>query len=212
MALKRERVSQHFNLGLPQAALDFVDVDVRRDTPLFVDPAALLTIESPWGAECRHLIQNFFHHVIDRIRQGNDQAARDLLAALREPNETHLGLSRGRARGHGMGGELADRVWEALSNSPAVKSGLLLDLQDTALMVEGIDRDIISDITTTLIRDPLIRYTQHVCEVYGIPRQEVDSGPSGSRPRNRGLAAWFSCPLDRKASFCSYPNCWFDDI
>jgi hypothetical protein len=51
MAVKRERVSQYFKLGLPQAALDFVDVDVRRDTPLFVDPAALLIISSEWAAE-----------------------------------------------------------------------------------------------------------------------------------------------------------------
>jgi hypothetical protein len=92
MAVKRERVSQYFKLGLPQAALDFVDVEVRRDTPLFVDPAALLIISSEWAAESRHLIQNFFHHVIDRIRKGDDAGARALLSAMREPNETHLGL------------------------------------------------------------------------------------------------------------------------
>lgn len=154
-----------------------MDVDVRRDTPLFVDPAALLIIKNKWAAECRHLIQNFFHNVLDAIRTDDEHAARSLLSALREPNETHLGLSKGRAQGHGMGEGLAERVWESLSESPAVKSGLLLDLQDTALLVAGVDRDIISDITTNLIREPLIRYTQTVCEEYGIPTALVDSGP-----------------------------------
>jgi hypothetical protein len=177
MAIKRERVSAYFGLHLPQAALDFVDVDVRRDTPLFVDPGALLMVQSEWSAECRSLIQNFFHYVLDRIVTGNVEGARTLLSALREPNETHLGLSRGRARGHGMGAGLAERVTRALLDSPAVQTGLLLDLQDTALMVEGIDRDIISDITTNLIREPLIRYTQSVCDAYGIPTEQVDSGP-----------------------------------
>jgi hypothetical protein len=67
---------------------------------------------------------------------------------------------------------------EALSQSEAAKSGLLEDLEDTVLMVDGIDVDIVSDITTNIIREPLIRYTQNMCELYGIPMQEgVNSGP-----------------------------------
>jgi hypothetical protein len=177
MAIRSRRVSQHFKLHIPQSALDFVDVDVRRDTRLFVDPAALLLIDTDWSQECQSLIQNYFQHVLDRIRTGDESGARTLLAALGEPNETHLGMSQGEAHGHGMGFGLADRVTKALLQSPAVKSGLLLDLQDTALMVEGIDRDLISDITTDLIREPLIAYTQEVCRVYGIPTEEQDSGP-----------------------------------
>lgn len=190
MAIRRQSVSSYFGLHLPQAALDFVDVDVRRDTRVFVDPAALLIVQSEWSAECRSLIQNYFHHVLDKIRSGDEAGARTLLAALREPNETHLGLSRARAQGHGMGEGLANRVTSALLESPAVQSGLLLDLQDTALMVEGIDRDMISDITTNLLREPLIRYTQEVCDVYGIPMELLDSGPLW-QPKTRSWTSRF---------------------
>jgi hypothetical protein len=79
-----------------------------------------------------------------------------LLRALREPNETHLGLSKGRSRGHALGNESAHDVWSALSRSEAAKSGLLKDLEDTVLMIEGISVDIVSDMTTNIIRGPLI--------------------------------------------------------
>jgi hypothetical protein len=41
------RVSEEFNLGRTQPSLEFVDVDVCGDTPVYVDPRALRSIESP---------------------------------------------------------------------------------------------------------------------------------------------------------------------
>jgi hypothetical protein len=100
-----------------------------------------------------------------------------------------LGLSKGKARGRAIGSGSAHDVWEALSKSEAAKSGLLEDLEDTVLMVEGIDADIVSDITTNIIREPLIRYTQRMCEQYGIPmQQDVDAGPLW----NARDKAWYS--------------------
>jgi hypothetical protein len=45
-------------------------------------------------------------------------------------------------------------------------------------MIEGISDDIISDVTTNIIRGPLIAFTQDACNQYGIPiTPNVDSGP-----------------------------------
>jgi len=53
-------------------------------------------------------------------------------------------------------------------------------------MVEGIDRDRISDITTNLIREPLIHYTQDMCRHYGMPLvNDVASGPLWSPTERR---------------------------
>lgn len=176
--VKPVRVSEYYKLGRNQPTLDFVDVDVRGDARVFVDPRALRLLPSVWGDECVSLIQDFFSEVLGAIRAGDDAKAQRLLGALREPNETHLGLSRGRARGRALGRESARDVWAALSKSDAMASGLLEDLEDTILTVEGIASDIISDITTNVIRQPLIEYTQSMCEMYGIPMEpDVSSGP-----------------------------------
>jgi hypothetical protein len=163
-----------------QATLDFVDADVKQDTPLFISPKALTMLPSEFGDECVHLIQSFFHKVLELIKAGRNSEAESLLAVLREPNETHLGLSKGsKSRGHGLGDGSAHTVWNALSESEAARSGLLEDLEDTVLMIDGISIDIISDITTNIIREPLIRYTQRMCEYYGISLQAgVESGPA----------------------------------
>lgn len=56
-------------------------------------------------------------------------------------------------------------------------------------MIPGIDADIVSDITTNVIREPLIRYTQAICQRYGIPTQSgVSSGPLW----NPSTGSWFN--------------------
>src|SRR5205807_2200299 len=80
-------------------------------------------------------------------------------------------------QGHGVGWDSAYKMWEALSTSTAAATGLLEDLEDTVLLIPGIGNDIVSDITTNIIRGPLIRYTQSQCEFYEIPmRSGVPSG------------------------------------
>ena len=162
------RVSEKYNLGRTQPTLEFVDVDIRGDTRVNIDPRAIQGIESTWSAECVALLQSFFSTVLDAIRTGKHARARHLLSTLREPNETHLGLSRGEAQGRGMGRDLARSTWDALRSSRAVSSGLLEDLEDTILFIEGIGPDIVSDITTNIIRGPLIAFTTDVCNYYGI--------------------------------------------
>src|SRR5688572_14881430 len=132
------RVAECFSLGLGQPSLDFVNVDVDTDAPLFVDPRALRLLPTPWGAECVSLIQSFFDYVLERIRADERDRALALLEQLREPNETHLGLSTGESRGRALGPDSAALIYEALAASEAVQTGLIQDLEESALMVEGI--------------------------------------------------------------------------
>jgi hypothetical protein len=172
------RVSKHFGLERTQPSLDFVDVRLDTDTPVFIDPNAIRGLETFWGAECRSLLQHFFERVLDLIGSGNNDAAVALVASLRERNEFHLGFSKGESRGHGFGAGHATNVWEALTKSKAAKTGLLQDLEDTCLLIEGIGPDMVSDAVCNIIRGPLIRYTQDMCQYYGIPLiAEVASGP-----------------------------------
>jgi hypothetical protein len=190
------RVSEYYKLQRTQPTLDFVDVDVEDDTSVFVDPRALRLLPDEWGNECVSLVQNFFRAVLRAIKENNDELGYSLLSALREPNETHLGLSKGISRGRGIGRQSARVVWEALSKSEAAKSGLLEELEDSILMIEGISSDIISDITTNIIRRPLILYTQEKAKHYGIPLiPDVNSGPLWDPEKTRWYTSFASMPV-----------------
>jgi hypothetical protein len=170
------RISEHFGLNRSQGALDFIDVELEGDTRAFVEPRAIRRIESEWAEGCVGLLQNFFKHVLKAVRNDDRDRGLNLLEGLREPNETHLGLSSDRPRGSGLGPGLIDRLWERLRQSEAAKTGLLKDLEDTALVIPEIDVDRISDMTTNIIRQPLIDYTQEMAEHYGIPTEQVGTG------------------------------------
>jgi hypothetical protein len=172
------RVSEHFSLNRSQPTLDFVDVDIHEDIKVFVDPKALRLLPSEWGTECVSLVQDFFRTVMRHIHNDRDAAAQELLASLHEPNEVHLGLSRERSQGRALGDGSAVNVWNSLRQSEAARTGLLEDLEDTILMVEGVSSDIVSDMLINIIREPLINYTAAMAQLYSIPlTPDVASGP-----------------------------------
>ncbi|WP_082952963.1 hypothetical protein [Mycobacterium sp. 852002-10029_SCH5224772] len=162
------RVSEYFGLSGTQATLDFIDVYVDRDLPLFIDPSVLANMNSSWANECASRVQNFFQSVLDLIRAGQNGAAKTLLSFLGEDNSTRLGYSK-RSRGSGVGPGLAEKFYAELSTSSALQSGLISDIEDAALFIEGVREDRISDVVTNIIRPQLVQFTQAVANYYGIP-------------------------------------------
>ncbi|MEQ8322095.1 MAG: hypothetical protein RH946_17680 [Rhodospirillales bacterium] len=172
------RISEYYKLNKTQPSLPFLDVDIRNDVKLFVNARAINELNSEWGDHCQDLLQDFFAELIKGIKSGDDARAIMLLSHLREPNETHLGLSQGRSEGRGLGPAKAEQIWRSFRSSKAVKTGMLTDLEDTVLLIDGISVDILSDIITNIIRGPLIGFTQSICNEYGIPlAKDVESGP-----------------------------------
>lgn len=171
------RVSEYYNLNRTQAGLDFVDVDIETDATIFVDPRAIRLQTGHWALECQALLQSFFSEILDSASTGNGKRVEELLGRLNEPNETHLGYSRGRSRGRGLGRVKATEVADAFSLSLAATTGLLEDLEDAALFIPGIERDIVSDIAINVLRGALIGYTQSVADYHGIVVEEQYTGP-----------------------------------
>jgi hypothetical protein len=94
-----------------------------------------------------------------------------------------------------------------LSTSEAVKSGLLEDLEESVLMVKHVSDDIVSDITTNILRQPLIRYTQHACEYYGIPTEpDIDSGPMWDPAAKRWFSDYVELPVASKKKLLLVPK------
>lgn len=170
------RISELFHLGVSQGALDFVDVDTTADVPVFIDPRAARRQQGDWGEACATLLDSHFAEVLTAIER-DDRPRLHELVATGEPNETHLGWSRGtRSRGRGARGKTADEIGDAIARSAAAQQGMLMHLEDAMLLVPDVGPDLVSDQATHVLRGALIGYTQSWCEFWGIPLQQQFAG------------------------------------
>lgn len=187
-------LSRALGLNTSQPLLDFVDIDVGLDFPLYIDPASFISPRDDFAEKCQIDLKDFFEAVLKSIAAGNNSKATVLLEGLKEPNETHLGMSNGEPRGRGVGKVQARKILDSLKSSPAAKSGLLNDLTDAALFIHGIGADIISDMTTNIIRRHLIEYTQQQFELLGIP---IDTDLPTGLLWDTGNSRWIKDELAR---------------
>ena len=67
------RFTEAYDINLSQAEVDFVDIDLDTDTPLYLCPYAIQIRDDIWSAECGSLIRSFFAEVLARLR-ANDNA------------------------------------------------------------------------------------------------------------------------------------------
>lgn len=193
------RISELYNLNRNQDSLDFLDIPLDTDLLVFVDPLAIKSLKNSLGNECTYLLQSYFSEVLANIKSQNHRKAKELLACLSEKNEFHLGYSKGKSQGKGMASGTASMIWKSLTNSEAAKSGLLKDLEDTALMIDGIGPDMVSDAVCNIIREPLIKYTQEMCDYYGIPMKSgVESGPIWSPSKKTWYVKYVDLPCHDK--------------
>jgi hypothetical protein len=188
-------VSEYFHLGKGQGQLDFVDVPVDGDIPLFIDPFAISLRPDKWSQEAAGRIQSFFEGVIDRIRSGDESGGRSMLGYLTEPNETRLGFSVGRPRGAGIGSGQASDLYDALAGSAAVQSGFITSLEESELLIPGVGRDKVSDLTTNVLRASLAQYTLEQCRLHGIDVSARPLPPYFDADRQRWLSAYFDLPV-----------------
>jgi hypothetical protein len=171
------KISRLFSLNKAQAELDFVDIDVKRDLALFIDPFFLNKRKANWSIKATLTIRSFFQTLIDCIRDNRIHEAKQLFRHLHEPNATCLGLSRGNPQGRDVGMEDTDRIFDSIIKSRAVQTGLIQDLEDNHLFVENFGKDKLSDMTINIIRKHLIDYTVSQCILNGIPvRENIPTG------------------------------------
>lgn len=167
------RFSEHYGLKLRSEDLEFVDIYANQDIQLFLDPYGISAMGTKWSRECELHIAGFFQYLIDSIRAGDKKSIATLLNALHEVDEVALGYSTTKPSGRGIGTIQAKDILIAFQTSQAAKSGDIKDIADCALMIPGINRDKISDITANILKKPLIEFTQTQCKKHGIPMKRV---------------------------------------
>jgi len=172
------KFTKHHKQYKPQAYLDFFDVNLKKDTPIFIDPWLIqrqASLNDDVAIESLSVLQDFFQTLIKTVTKDKNESLR-LLDELHEPREYKIGYSQKNTDGLAIGQKHALQIYEKLAKSEAVKSCVLSRLEDTALYIEGIDVDKISDLVGNIIRKPLSDYTARQCKLLGIDL--VEFGPT----------------------------------
>ncbi|TPV33635.1 hypothetical protein FJW00_01180, partial [Pantoea anthophila] len=167
------RFSEAFGVEGRQVSLDFIDIPLHTDLRFFLDPTSIKALKSHWGGDLVTALQSYFADIMASIKNSDLKKAAYLLSSLRESNAFHLGYSTKESSGTALGDKTAEYILESLKSSEAAKSGLLTDLEDTALTIPGIGSDRISDSVCNIIKIFLIKYTKDICDFYCIKTEEI---------------------------------------
>ncbi len=170
-------ITERFGINRKQGELDFIDIDINKDLPLFIDPYRISKLSGPFINEANGIINNFFSYLIELLVTKEYNKVNEIFANFGEVNETCLGFSKNKPRGNGIGAKGAQDLLTAIKNSKAVDLGILESLEDIKVFVHGVSSDRISDMTTNIIKKLLIEYTQEQCKIFNIPLvSDVASG------------------------------------
>ncbi|MBT1605308.1 hypothetical protein [Curtobacterium flaccumfaciens] len=157
------RISDFYGIT---GSLPFVDVDLDDDNRLYVDPHAirLMALPSPFAPDAVSCLDTFFDAVTSRIILWTPSALKEgeaLLQKFSEPRETRLGMAAAGFRGHGGALKVGTDIWNALIGDvrALIRVGVMKQVEDIPLFVEGVDNDITSDLTTRIIFGPLAAFT-----------------------------------------------------
>ena len=162
-------ITEKFGINRMQGELDFINIDINKDLPLFIDPYRISKLSGPFIDEANGIINNFFSYLIELLVSKKYDKVNEIFVNFSEVNETCLGFSKNKPRGNGLGTKGTQDFLEAIKNSKAVNLGILESLEDIKVFVQGVSSDRISDMTTNIIRKLLIEYTQEQCNIFNIP-------------------------------------------
>lgn len=166
--------SNHFNIERT-AEDDWFDAILNADTELFLDPFFVFQeTEGFWAGAHDEIIKHFDRSFL-LIAEGN-RNPRSLpykkalhILTFKEPKELCLGYTAKGTAGSGSGIGFARNISEAIS--AAITRGLVhpRHFEELGVLNKGIGADRISDITSTILKPRLIRYTQEIARRHGIP-------------------------------------------
>ncbi len=174
------KISEIFKLEATQLELDFIDVDIEKDYPLYIDPLLISNNHNPWARSADLIIKNYFNKFKNAILENDIDKAQELMHFMSEPKETCLGVSQqGSQNGKGVGSINAEKIINKIIESNAIENNLVTNIEDLMIFVEDIDKDKISDMVTNIIRGKLIEYTKHQCDLWGIGTTNAETLPFG---------------------------------
>ena len=156
----------------PQSELDFAIPFLNEDIPLYVDPFLIWKSPSLQDKGLHGALLSAFNNLGCLARSGNRAKAIDQLLIASECDEVGLGSSKNRL-GKRIGPKLAADILALFENIEYYRDRGFRHIEEMQLLVFGINKDRISDITCSFLKSFLIDYTHQECTELGISMQDV---------------------------------------
>jgi hypothetical protein len=140
------------------------DISVISDLPLFIDPFLLFNSDDPEYQELHHEIIRYLSFLWDKATSGSlDAGLLKYWYQFKEVKQNWLGFTTLGNGGLGLGPEFAESLHKNLARLFNAEGSLVTSdfhLEKASLIREGVGRDGISDLTTNLIKEFLLQYTE----------------------------------------------------
>jgi len=172
MVIIRPRLTDYFNILIPQEETDFAIPFLDEDIPFCLDPFLLWRSPSMQDTSLHAMLANSFNYLGFLFNKGKENTAREILIKASECDEVGLGFS-GTRRGHRIGRKTADEILSLFSLIPQITKTGFTHFEEIQLYVDQISTDRISDIACTYLKSWLIDYTIDQCQKLGIPTSDV---------------------------------------
>jgi hypothetical protein len=172
MAIVRPRLTDHYGIPLRQEELDFPIPFLDEDIPLYVDPFLLWKIPSLMDNSLHTTIISSFNNLGRLYTDGKEKLAIDTLIALSECDEVGLGNSKTRV-GKKIGEATAIEILNLFRIIPQIRAEGFSHFEEIQLLIDGVSKDRICDISCSLIKSFLIDYSMQQCQKLGIPMEKV---------------------------------------
>lgn len=171
MALIKPRLTDFHNIHIGQEALDFAIPLLDDDIPLYVDPFLLWKSPSQQDVALHTVILSAFNGIGRMAIQDESKAAK-ILVAISECTEAGLGQAINK-NGRRISESKAREILSLFKSIPEIQAHGLKHIETIQVLIEGIGKDRISDLSCSLLKSFLIDFTQDQCHKIGIPLEAV---------------------------------------
>ena len=171
--LVRPRLTDYHNVHIPQNELNFAIPFLDEDIPLYVDPFLMWKSPSMQDQALHGALLAAFNHLRQLVRNGSQSLAIQQLITASECNEVGLGTSKTRS-GKRFGPKLAGEILALFQQIAQYRQYGLRHIEEIQLLVGGVNKDRISDLTCSFLKSFLIDFTYQECSDIGIPTQDVE--------------------------------------
>lgn len=170
----RPRLNDFHKILLNQDRTDFFIPFLDEDFPLYVDPFLLWKSDASLDASLHGTLVESFNYLGALYSNGNESEAIDILISASECSEVGLGTSSDKL-GKRIGKTTAKQILNLFKDIPQLKECGFTHFEEIQLLVEGISKDRISDISCSMLSQFLVDYTQDQCVRHGIPMSMVET-------------------------------------